>query len=453
MTDPLNYDEATLSALDGEGFSLVVEREPTANVAGVGTSLLDALTDFVNYGVSNGNFRKGPPDPSANITTAGSTQTASNLLPDWRFQQSSNTNITLTQARDTSSPSGSNARFTFASGAAGDEAYIEQLIDVGGARARWQVDALRHFVIAGAANTGTFGWFVRAQYLTTDGAITGMPAEATISGTIAAGVTFSAVNVASATAPPGTARYLRLRVGVSRSGAATSAVGTVDFSDVRRDSGKPYVLLPDTSAPQTYTFGQINQAAGAMSLSANAGAGFVNVAKPRLTGGSTLLEAAAPSSPAAGDLALYATTDDRLWTKNSAGGVRPLNVQLVSLSFVQLNIPAGTTANMPLSENGAPAQIPIPWGGSIVGVSYRMDGTISAGTLNVRAKVNGTNVWTAHALDSASGADGEATQAVGADVFVAGDILAVDLVSSGGFTPTTRDIVVVLWLALDYDGA
>lgn len=124
--------------------------------------------------------------------------------------------------------------------------------------------------------------------------------------------------------------------------------------------------------------------------------------------------------------------------------------QLTTLDFVQLNIPAGTTANMPVSENGAPAQIPIPWDGSIVGMSYRMDGTLSAGTLAIKAKINGTAVWTAHSLTSASAADGVADQGPGKDQFVTGDVIAVELVSNAGFLPTTRDIVVVLWLRVNY---
>lgn len=190
-------------------------------------------SDFILYGVYNGVFSLGAPEPSSDIDPV--TASTSNFMPHWRFVQSSNTNISVKQANDPNSPSGSNFRFTFVSGAAGDEAFAEQLVDVGGSRVGAMPDHVRTYVLTPGANTGTFTAFLSLQYLTALGSIAGMPAEQTVSSTVAAGSTTALEKYATtAGITPANAKLLRIRFGVQRGGAANAAIGTVDFSEVRR---------------------------------------------------------------------------------------------------------------------------------------------------------------------------------------------------------------------------
>lgn len=400
MAYDFDWDGTTLTLGDDEAQTFVLPTEPTGNQQGVDApGPLSALTDFINLGVFNGNFRLGPPDPSLNIDVASSTS-GSNFMQGWRFVQSSNTNITAKQVRDTNSPSGSNLRFTFASGSANDEAYIEQVIDLGGSRNQIIADLM---FLSGVLVSGS-GLALRGkfQYLDVGGGLVGMPAEVT-SGNAGTGSTATGAGAfpSGSQVPPGNARYLRSRIIAFR--ASGTGAGSVDLIDVRRFRGQSVYVLPDQDP--TFRPGQIYQ-----------------------DGGTAWVEQFNTSVP------------------------MPLGHQLVPVTFVQNNIAAGTTANMDMSSSGSPALLKMPWSGSIVGASYRMDGTLSAGTLAVRATVNGSNVWTAHSLTSASPQTDYTSQPLGTDAFIPGDTVGVELSSNGGFLPTTRDIIVTLWLAITYDG-
>jgi hypothetical protein len=397
MVYDFEWDGDTLAVGDGEGESLTLPTEPTGNQAGADTSgALETFTDFTHFGVYNGNFRKGPPDPSQNLDVSSSTS-GSNFMPHWRFIQSSNTNITAKQVRDAASPSGSNLRFTFAAGAASDAAYIEQIVDIGGSRLQQLGDVLRGAgrLVAGANVAAR----LRMQYLTVDGSIAGMPAESTTSDFATGSSENWQWNYASLTPPAENAAKLRLRVEAYRTSGSSAA--TLDVVDIRRDIGRPFTVLPDFDGATRS--GVLYNEGGKISALASQGGSIINF-------------------------------------------------QLVPLTYVQNNIPAATTADMPLSDLGVPGFMAMPWAGSIVGVSYRMDGSISAGTLAIRATVGGVNVWTAHSLTSASPQDDVATQNIGTDQFVSGDLVGVDLVTNGAFLPTTRDIVVTLWLAVNFVG-
>ena len=141
MVYDFDWDGDSLTIGDDEGLSLVLDADPTHNQAGVDQpGLLAAVSDYVNFGVFNGNFRFGPPLP---FLDASNSTTGSNFMPGWRFVRSSNSNITVSHVRDTASPSGSNLRFAFASGLSDDAVYIEQMVDIGGSRTRQTGDILR----------------------------------------------------------------------------------------------------------------------------------------------------------------------------------------------------------------------------------------------------------------------------------------------------------------------
>lgn len=398
-----DWDGETIVLGDDEGQSLTLPEEPTHNQQGVSApGSLDAFTDFSNFGVFNGNFRKGPPDPTANLDVASSTS-GSNFMPGWRFIQSSNTNVTAKQIRDAASPSGSNLRFAFASGAATDAAYVEQTIDIGGGRYRHVGDLIRAVgVLVTGANVAIR---VYCQYLSTDGSIAGMPAEKIVATVGTSGSASTDYSVAAATVPPSNARYLRVRAEASR--ISGTAAASVDLIEVRRDRGYPFHVIDDLEAG--FVPGIIYQTQG----------------RPEVT------------VPAESNIGM------------------PLGYQLVPLTFVQNDVPAATTAVMPLSDLTMPGFMGMPWGGSIVGMSYRFDNAtpLTAGTASLKAQVNGANVWTAHSLTTSSAQNDEATQAIGTDTFVAGDTVGVELSTGGAYAPTTRELAVTLWLAISYDGA
>lgn len=126
--------------------------------------------------------------------------------------------------------------------------------------------------------------------------------------------------------------------------------------------------------------------------------------------------------------------------------------QLVDRAYVQNNIPAATAALMPMSDLAVPSTVPERWAGSVVGVAYRMDGVLTAGVLAIRVQKNGSTVWTAFSLTSASAQEGYTTAPIGTYTFSAGDDIQVKLDANGAFLPTTRDIVVEVSRLLTYTG-
>lgn len=452
MAYDFDWDGETLELGDEEAQTFVLPEEPTANQQGVDPpGPLSANTDLMNFGVFNGNFRLGPPKPADNLDVASSTA-SSNFMPGWRFVQSSNSNITASQVRNTGSPSGSNLRFTFAAGAAGDEAYVEQIVDIGGSRQRWVADTLRFVVIAGASNTGTFTAEMRSQYLTTNGNIIDMPAEQTVSLAPAAGTLDSTFDYPEgADTVPGNARFLRLRLVARRGGAANGATGTLDFTDVRRDRASAFVRLPDIDDPTTYAPAQVFQSNGTLTIRP---AGEVSIEGQGLWieewGGADI-------TPGTGYQAVWPDDSGRLWSALDTGVQRLISHQLVPLAFVFIDIPANATTALNPSDNALAIsvnRITMPWGGSVVGMSYRLTDAPTAGTITIRATVNGSNVWSPFgALGSAGAASGATSQGVGTDNFSAGDTLGVEVVTTAGYLPTTRDIHAILWAAVEYTGA
>lgn len=409
MAYDFDWDGTTLAIGDDETNDFVLPQDPTGNQAGVDApAFLSSNTDLVNFGVFNGNFRFGPPDLSQNVDVASSTA-GSNFMRGWRFVQSSNTAVTLRQVRDASSPSGSNLRFTFASGAAADAAYVEQIIDVGGIAYGQTGDLL---YVAGKTTSGTgLALRARTQYLSTDGSLVGMPAEKVAT---AAGTTTDlsrSIEETTASAPPGNARFLRLRVEAYRT--AGTGAGAIDLVDLRRVRGVIGLPLLDQ------------------------------------TGASTL-----------GTLSYLTNTEGKASVRQR-GAVSPvtamrLGYKLVALPFAYVDMPAGATTELRPVDGGTgigtTPRLHMPWAGHIVGMTYRMTDSATAGTWNLRATVNGANVWSPFGpLGSGAAPGGQTTQPLGSDTFSAGDEIGVDCVTSAGYLPTTRDFNVLLWVALEFD--
>lgn len=379
-----------------------------------------AWTDLINFGVYNGNFRAGPPDPSANLDLASSTA-GSNFVPGWRFVQSSNTTITAQVRQIAGAGAGSNIRFTAGVGVAtGHASFLEQVIDIGGSAVGDNGNLIR---LTSATNGSMNGLRIdlAAQYLAADGSLVGMPAERVQQAAIGSTTPASVDVAADVNPPPANARYLRVRAIVkSAPGGGTVAGDWLDIYDIRRDRALVNLRMPD------------------ISRSTN---GLYDV---RMSGSNLLWQ---PAHVTSGGAAL--------------GERRLLNYQLVAIPFSLVNIPASATTGLQMWGDTALAlgtpRIGTPWPGAIVGMSYRLSAIPTAGgatALRVQATVGGVNVWDAFTIPGTGGTlTAENTIPPTLDEFTAGQQLGVQVVTSGTYAPTTSEIAVLLWVALKYDGS
>ena len=126
--------------------------------------------------------------------------------------------------------------------------------------------------------------------------------------------------------------------------------------------------------------------------------------------------------------------------------------QLVKRTFVANNLVNSTTVTLDVSATGYANQVPEAWGGSIVGVAYRWTADITAGAHSVDIRKNGSTVW--GAFSGASAREDAVTQPPWINRFNALDDLTIDVTTNVAFAPSgSNDIVVELYLLLDYDSA
>jgi len=402
MTDPI--DRPYLETVD-----------PNAAQQGVDSPGPQAgWTDLINFGVYNGNFRLGPPQAASNIDVASSVS-GSNFVPGWRFVQSSNATITAQVVRNTSTPSGSNFRFVLTNAASGDEAFIEQVIDVGGSQPGIMSNIVR--TAHDEDLTSQTARTLRLQYLTADGTITGMPPEVTVT-TALSRILASAEEDTSGYYTPPAARYLRVRV--SASALLGPVTKNVNLYEVRRERGGGTSRLIDVDTSSSAT---------AVTLMNKGNETIARI-----------------------------NTNGDILGIGAGGSVRLLSRQLIAIPFVLLNVPANATTEMQIADNalglGTP-RIQMGWGGDIVGLHYRMSTDITAGgasALRIQATVAGSSVWTAHTLTTTSAQFDSGTQALGTDTFSATQNVGVQVVTSATFAPTTLDLACLLFVALKYDG-
>jgi hypothetical protein len=223
--------------------------------------------DFILHGVINGAFAQGPPNSDAHI------ESAVNPLPYWYGPVSvSGGVITCQWVEDADSPSGYNLRFTINPGSASDEAYLEQIIPIGGSRARWTGHTPRS-VWQGVSSTSGFpGGKISISYLTAAGAVTGDDPFAEVTTAVIPGSTSTASSGGSSgISPPADAYFVRVRIGVYRNTMTSAARAVLDCTDVRLDPARPFVLVAEQSDPDTYAPGRITQDGGYLSIEPDGG--------------------------------------------------------------------------------------------------------------------------------------------------------------------------------------
>lgn len=131
---------------------------------------------------------------------------------------------------------------------------------------------------------------------------------------------------------------------------------------------------------------------------------------------------------------------------------RLISRALVPLTFTRLNIPASATTEMQLADTDlalATPRIPSPWPFQIVGISYRLSTAITGGNLRIEATAGGVNRLDTGNLSSASPVQDYVKQVEGT-AESAGTNIGCQVVTGGGFTPTSLDLAVVVWVAVDY---
>lgn len=382
------------------------EAEPSAPQTGVDSpGPRGAYTDLLRFGIYNGNFRTGPAQPASNIDVASSL-VGSNFVPGWRFVQSSGTAISgkilQTPQPGTSvvlQGAGSNFRWTHDATSSSAAAFLEQIVDISGSvsgthGANLRVETLRR--------SGTWTLRVARQYLAADGTIAGMPAELVDSTTFSVGDILPSYQdiLESDDYTPSFARYVRLRL-IAES---ASANGVLDLFSVRRTMAAPRVVFSNRGM-----------------------VGFLEW-EP----GSNLIFA-------------------------DSGGLRGsiLNRNLVALSFVLPNIPAGATTEMQPSDNAlglATPRIPLPFPGSLCAVGWRISAIPGAGTARIDIRNGASVVWQARTIGTGSAANGYELPgtAAGLDSYRhdQGDVVGVDIVASGALT-AGLDLIVTLYYQLE----
>lgn len=297
------------------------------------------ISDFILYGVFNGAFARGP------VLGLNSYIGDDNPLPDWTGPtQVSGGAITCQWVADSSSPSGYNLRFNIAAGAAGDEAYVEQIVPVGGDRAQrlliaWATNFYR-VSASGGTPRGTWEFqFLKADNTTTGTAVSSsltLSGDATLYDTSTAGMV------------PTDAVYVRMRLGVRRNTMAATDSALVDLLSVRSYRASSRTRLPDNT-DSTATPGLLYQDSGSVYL-IRSGTG-TSATSRHISIGSTdlyfqngnvsyalldgngfavgqvpllLNEQAAPATPSSGFYSLYPKTDGILYGKNDSGTETPL---------------------------------------------------------------------------------------------------------------------------------
>lgn len=367
---------------------------------------LSSWTDLISYGVYNGAFAVGPPDPAATVDPVGAA--GSNFVPGWRFVQSSNTTISGSVVSQSVSSTGSNFRFTHDGTSTAGTSYIEQIIDMGGSQAGDNGSFFRlSYTPSGLGITAV----LYLQWLNEQGTIAGMPAQRSASGYWSGSGPASIDDMSEVDNPPPRARYLRIRI----SATSSSPGATLDVWDIRRDRSLNNLRFADRS---------------------------------RVAGKNGLYD-------------IWQNGSNLYWAPSAyLGGTstdyRVLNWQLVPVMFSLTNIPANAVTDMQLWGDSALSfatpRIGNPWPASIVGASYRLSAIPTAGgtgALKIRVQVGGSTVWTPFTLNGSGGAiSDETTQGADQDEMTAGQQLGVVVDTTATYAPTTADLAVIVWLAV-----
>lgn len=137
--------------------------------------------------------------------------------------------------------------------------------------------------------------------------------------------------------------------------------------------------------------------------------------------------------------------------------------QLVHLSFEQADVAASQSAvalaTSEVRDSGAGASDQnaasgwcMPFAYEIVGISVTSSAARTAGTLTVDATIGGTATGLQAVLNATTTNNAYATAGRGSYPGAAGDKVGVKITTPAGWTPTTADIAVSVWVIQYLDG-
>lgn len=260
----INAEEIAAGAITVEKLALEDES---------GQTLLDAQgfgptwIRFIQSGVYNGDFASPSPSLVADF------HNDTNPLPNWDYSQVSGTAVTGRSVVDATSPTGFVARFSMASGLAGDRSYISQKVPISQSRSSDFVVHARATVRATADSLATaamqtilldknFG--ILTSTTTTEITLTTINADPENVKVLS--VTYSGDDI------PSNAAYVFVQVGLQRSGASAGSTATLDVLDVRVENPRGDIRLADNEDP-TKGNGHIFKAGGSLWIRVNEGDG------------------------------------------------------------------------------------------------------------------------------------------------------------------------------------
>lgn len=137
--------------------------------------------------------------------------------------------------------------------------------------------------------------------------------------------------------------------------------------------------------------------------------------------------------------------------------------QLVHLAFEQADVAASQTAvalatsevrdsAAGASDQNAAVGYCIPFGYEIVAISVTSSAARTAGTLTVDATIGGTATGLQAVLNATTTNNAYASAPRGSYAGSAGDKVGVKITTASGWTPTTADIAVSVWVIQYLDG-
>lgn len=264
----------------GDGGSLLLGSGTSSTTSGFGP----AIRRFITSGVYNGDFSLLPPYADSTIVQTW------NPLPYWTFVQSSGTAITATSVADGTSGSGRVIRFDMTTGAAGDDAYLEQYIPVNGTRNRQYAYYGQATFLTGSTVSAAV-MYLYVDYLDSSRSpISGTGGTMNRTTTAIGANTLVTLSVpgGALAAVPTNAAFMRFRVGYKRDAAATSTVETVTLTEAALITGASTVLVQEALLPSTIpsTRGplEITQTGGNAALVANQGGSSGSAPSLKLVG-------------------------------------------------------------------------------------------------------------------------------------------------------------------------
>ena len=156
-----------------------------------------------------------------------------------------------------------------------------------------------------------------------------------------------------------------------------------------------------------------------------------------------------------GDIATWMDVDTEAWRIDSSGNLRHETGYygfMVPLVFRSTDIAANLSAvELCVNPEAGTTELlyyyTAPYAGSVLAVSIYSDDAVTAPYLTADVTINGSVTGLQAALDTTNTQTHSATQAVCTDTFSANDRIGVKISTDSGFTPTTSDIVIVVYIA------